>query len=259
MLSLTEAQARIRAAVVESRAVDLAPWLVGGPDPVKRMGIYVRHYETSLVEALMRRFPAVVWLIGGTFVSEAARAFVHRHPPAAPCIAEYGEEFPAFLAGRVGARVPYLQWFGRMEWHLGHVALAIERPPLAMDSLSKIEPDALPDLIVSLQLGVRYLDAPWPIDDLMRLFIAETAPEQFAFDAGSVWLEIRGARGEFRINRLDAGTLAFRTLISQGKPIGAAAERALEIDATFDPGRALAMLVDEGLVTAITPPGNRAP
>ena len=217
MPSLADTQIRLRSALVEGDASAIAPMLVGGRDPLKRLGIHVHHYETSLVEALTRRFPALVWLVGRAPVDAAAREFVHRHPPTAPCIAEYGEEFPAFLAERVGARVPYLAWLGRLEWHLGNVALAIERPALMMGSFAEIEAGALPELIVALQPGVRYLDAPWPVDDLMRLFMAETAPAEYVFEPGHVWLEIRGARGEFRINRLDAGTFAFRSAISAGR------------------------------------------
>ena len=84
-------------------AETVAPLLVGGNDPRKRLAIHHRHYETSLVTALLDRFPATIWLVGSTFVTETARQFVRRRPPSRPCIAEYGEEFPAFLSAILGA------------------------------------------------------------------------------------------------------------------------------------------------------------
>ena len=162
--------------------------------------------RTSLVTALLEKFPAVAWLMGSSFVTEAAQAFVHCRPPTAPCMAEYGEEFPEFLAGRAGAeRVPYLRCFARLEWCLGQIALSVARPSLAMDALAAVGNDALPDVVLTLQPGLNYLEASWPIDDLMRLYLSETAPGQYRFEPADVRLELRGARGAFHIDRLDAG------------------------------------------------------
>ena len=66
-------------------------------DPSKRLDIHLRHYEASLTAAVVGRFPATVWLIGARRLEQAARRFVHEHPPTAPCIAEYGAAFPTFL------------------------------------------------------------------------------------------------------------------------------------------------------------------
>ena len=84
----------------------------------------------------------------------------------------------------------------------------------------------------------------------MKLYLKDSAPDHFSIDAFDVWLELRGARGEFDINRLDAAQYAFRKSISDGRSLGAAAESALIVDAGFDPGQALAALVAAGLVTA---------
>src|SRR5262245_54741193 len=101
MVSLSDLQQRVRDAVIAdnvAQARSIAPLLVGGRDPSTRLAIHRRHYQASLVTALLEKFPAVTWLVGATFMQEAARAFVRRHPPAAPCIAEYGADFPDFLA-----------------------------------------------------------------------------------------------------------------------------------------------------------------
>jgi hypothetical protein len=66
-----------------------------------------------------------------------------------------------------------------------------------------------------------------------------------------VAFELKGARGSFNIKRIGPGNFAFRSAIADGKSIGAAAESAFEADSDFDPGRALATLVSENLVTAV--------
>jgi hypothetical protein len=252
MPSLAEAQRQLRKAIVEECADEALPLLVGGRDPAKRLAIHRRHFEASLTSALLDKFPATSWLIGSTATTEAARAFVHRHPPAAPCIAEYGAEFPQFLAQRVGAeRIPYLCSFAELEWHLGHAAVAIDHPALAIDAFATIEADALVDLRLTLQPGLRYCAAAWPVDDLIKIYLSDAAPESHEFEPADVHLQICGARGEFRIERLDAASFTFRKALSERQTIGMAAEQALERDAKFDPGRALATLVAERRVVAM--------
>jgi hypothetical protein len=251
--SLAEVQTRLRDAVVLGALEDVAPLLVGGRDPTARLAIHRRHYEASLVEALLRRFPAVVWLVGEAFTRAAAVDFARWFRPAAPCIAEYGEGFPDFLARRPGAeRLPYLQWLARLEWHLGQVALAIDEPPLRVEGLAAFEPSVLPELGLGLQGGLRFLEAPWPVDDLASLHLTGAAPDRFVLQPAAVWLQVRGVRGRIRIDRLDPATFAFRSAIAQGLSLGAAAEQALDVDPAFDPGGALTSLLADDLAVSVT-------
>jgi hypothetical protein len=251
MPSLADTQSRLRRAVVSGDAAGIVSQLRGGRDALKRLAIHRRHYETSLVTALLDKFPATVWLAGSPFVTEAARRFAYEHPPHAPCIAEYGADFPAFLSARPGAeRLPYLRAFATLEWHLGFVVMAIDKTAVTLSELSGIGVDVLADAMLTLQPGLRYLHASWPVDDLMTLYLTDTAPDEFVLPTVDAWIEVRGARGEFRFTRLDAGDFAFRQAIVEGRSIGDAADRALD-NAGFDPGRALATLVGKGLVTAI--------
>ena len=252
MPSLAEFQADMRGAVVDGEMSRLATTLVGGRDPARRLAIHQRHYEASLMRALVDKFPATVWLVGSEFVTEAARLFVHRSPPVAPCIAEYGIGFPGFLAGCPGAeRVPAVQWVAELDWHLGHAALALEHAPITIEAAASIDPERLPDCMLRAQPGLRYLTAPWPADDLVNLFLSEAAPRQYALEPEGVSLEIRGARGAFAITRLDAGPFAFRQMIADGASIGSAAEQAAAADPAFDAGAALAAMLAAGLITAI--------
>lgn len=259
MLPLFEVQAHLHRAVVARDVMGVLPLLVGGDDPEKRLAIHQRHYETSLVNALLGKFPATGWLVGTPFLTEAARSFIQLYPPNAPCIAEYGEDFPMFLAMRPGAeRVPYLQWFTELEWHLGHVSIAVDWPAVSLSDLSRMDANTLADATLTIQPGVRYMNAPWPVDELVQVYLTEAAPDQFQLAQAEVWLEIHGARGAFKINRLDKAEFAFRRAIQTGQTIGAAAERALEADANFDPGQCFAKSINGGIATAINE-GQRQP
>jgi hypothetical protein len=261
VLSLAEAQTRIRDAVVLGATADVTPLLVGGRDPIARLAVHRRHYEASLVQAILRRFPGVVWLTGEAFTRAAAMDFVRWYPPAAPCIAEYAEGFADFLARHADAeRVPYLRWFARLEWYLGQVALAVDEPPLHLEGLAAFEPTVLADLALGLQSGLQFLEAPWPVDDLASLHLTGAAPDRFVLQPTAVWLQIRGVRGSIRIDRLDPGTFAFRSAIAQGVPLAAAAEQALGIDPAFNPGGALTSLLADDLPVSATrkPEGERS-
>jgi hypothetical protein len=94
---------------------------------------------------------------------------------------------------------------------------------------------------------------------LITLFLTDSAPEQMAFEPADTWIEVRGARGEFQINRLTSGEFAFRKSLAEGQPIGNAAEAALESETSFDAGRALAALFAGRLVTAIKAPAQELP
>jgi hypothetical protein len=254
---LADFQAQVRGAIVNGGPPQLRTVLVGGRDPVKRFAIHQRHYEASLLRALVEKFPAVVWLVGSPFVTEAARDFIRESPPSAPCIADYGEAFPVFLAGRANAkRAPWLRWIGELEWQLGRAALATERAPLGIEAIRKIEPDRLVDCRLAPQSGLHYLAAPWPVDELVNLFLSDATPQSYALAPEDIFLEVRGARGACSMTRLDAGIFAFRKSLSAGATIGGAAEHALDTDPSFDVGQALVQFIAGGDVTAVAGDGD---
>ena len=255
MPSLAETQLRIRRAVVDGDTAGTALLLIGGRNPGRRLAIHARHYRASLVAAIRTKFPATAWLLGTPVLDEAAQEFVRRHPPSTPCIAEYAEEFPGFLSTYLGAaRVPYLCSFAELEWHLGQVAIAVDQPALALDAFSTFEIRTLMDTSLTLQSGLRYLRASWPVDDLMKLYLTDTAPAEYRLAPTDVWLEVRGSRGEFHLDRLDAAEFIFRQAVLERQSIGAAAERALDAGAGFDVGRAFTTLVRGGYVIGTTSP-----
>jgi Putative DNA-binding domain len=140
MPMLAEIQCRMRNAIVHGDTSHVAPLLREGEDSAGRFAIHRRNYETSLVDALLTKYPATVWFVGTRFVTEAAVRFVHQQPPTAPCIAEYGVEFPQFLSMLPSAeRVPYLRDFAALEWYVGQASIATSSPPLAAEHLSSCE------------------------------------------------------------------------------------------------------------------------
>ncbi|MGE0769850.1 MAG: hypothetical protein AB7L90_25710, partial [Hyphomicrobiaceae bacterium] len=107
---------------------------------------------------------------------------------------------------------------------------------------------------LKIQPGVRYLDLEWPVDELMKLFLSDSGTEHFQIAPEPVCIELSGARGTFHIDRVNRATYAFRSSLAEGSSIGAAAERALDVNPEFDVGGALVALIAGNLAIAVRLP-----
>lgn len=231
--------------------------LVGGADPVERFAIHRRHVQSSLARSIVERFPATVWLAGSDLVATAARAFVRDHPPERPCMAEYGGTFPRYLAGGpAAAELPYLEQVATIDWHLGRLAIAADRPAI---TLAGCDPDRIAGARLRLQSGVAYLQIDWSIDELIAFYLSGDMPERYTLRRERAFLELRGSRGDVSLRRIDAGTFVFRLELRVGKPLGEAAAAALATDGAFDIGEAAVSLVSDQLITAVLLPREGRP
>jgi hypothetical protein len=248
---LAELQSRVTRALLDGDLEPLAPLLVGGGEPGKRFDIHRRHYEASLTEAVGQKFPATAWLVGADSTLAAARAYVRARPPDAPCIAEYGADFPAFIAHCVGRGLAYLEAFAALEWAVGQVSIATELTRLEWPAVAALGTESLVDARVALQPGLRYLRSAWRVDELFHVFLGEVEPERFVLANEDAAIEVRGARGTVSVARIADATCEFRSALASGRTIGEAAGAALQRDGSFDVGRALRVLVGAGLVTGL--------
>jgi len=92
----------------------LVAW--NGSDPAKRFAVYRNNVVSSLSDALADTFPVTRELVGGEFFRAMAHVFIAKTPPRSPVLAEYGDEFPAFIKGFTPAEgVPYLADVAHLE------------------------------------------------------------------------------------------------------------------------------------------------
>jgi hypothetical protein len=244
-------QARFARVVVYGDFAAVAAEVVGGRRPLTRLAIHHRHYETSLVRALLQKFPASASLVGVESVTRAAHIYVRAEPPRRPCIAEYGQSFPEFLR-RTDGLPPYLAALGELEWAVGRASIAIEAPPLLWEDVVRAGVERLLDSSLALQPGLRYVRSRWAVDELMTAYlngseIAATVPVE-----RDSCIEVRGSRGDLSLRRLDSAAYAFRAALADGRSIGAAADAVLDSDAAFDAGSALREIVGSGLVVGLS-------
>src|SRR5215831_15711391 len=98
-------------------------------------------------------------------------------------------------------RAPYIREFAELEWYVGKVAIAVSGVRVTLEELSFIQAESLLDTMLELQRGLHYLRTSWPVDELMELYLSETAPDRFELSPTEVDIEVRGARGELHLSR----------------------------------------------------------
>src|SRR2546429_7944898 len=106
MSSLRELQTGFRAALLAGDERGVAPDVVDdGVNASARLAVYRHHVLTSLSAALEATFPVVCRLVDRRFFGWLADSYVRAHPPAGPCLFEYGADLPEFIAA-FPARAP---------------------------------------------------------------------------------------------------------------------------------------------------------
>jgi hypothetical protein len=251
MSPLRELQAAFRAALLvdDEAAVTLAI----ADDDVgvsARLAIYRHHVFTSLTAALEATYPVVTRLVDRRFFAWAADRYVRAHPPAGPCLSEYGGEFPAFLAQFPAcAHVPWLADVARLEWAMNVALHAPDTVALEPDALRALEPRALARLTLRLEPSITLLESPWPIDAMWR---ANQPDADGVVDLGSgeARLEIRRLDDDVVFRALPPGTFAFRAALAAGRALEDAVERALAAEPGFDLAGEIRALIDERVLAA---------
>lgn len=223
-------------------------------DPAAVLAIHRRHFTTSLREALAATFPAVVRLVGDGFFAYAAHEFVLRHPPASPCLADYGDEFPRFLAGfEPCAHLAYLADCARLEWLLHEAGRASTAPPLGWDAFTRIasrDSESLPRL--RLDPTLHYLAASWPVDTIVETARHDGDAGWIAVEPCELFLQVRRIGRNVHSTRLTKAAFAFRRALANGESLVDALDDASAADRQFDLERALASLIDEGTVIGLS-------
>ena len=210
--------------------------------------------HASLTDVLRATFPVVCRLVDERFFAYAAHTFLTTQPPQRACLAEYGAGFADFLATFPPCRaLVYLPDVARFEWLMSVAAQAATVATLLPASLAGIAAADAPRLLFGLDPSLGFLASPWPVDRIWRLNRAGAVGDDVVdVAAGGVHLEVSRRDQEVVFRTLDAATFAFRRSIADGATLEAATAAALDSDAHFDLGAAVADLFRDDIVVAVT-------
>jgi hypothetical protein len=255
MSTLREIQTGFASAILRGDATGLARVIeADGLAPEARVQVYRNHVLSSLTEALASTYPVVCRLVDRRFFGFAADAYIRRHPPAGPCLFEYGATFPDFLASFPAcADHPYLGDVARLEWAMNATLHAEERSPIERAALGAVPADDIGRLVVRMDPAAAWLRSDWPVDRIWRANQPDADPEATVdVSAGPVRLEVRRRDDAVALRRLDASPFALRSTLAGGATLEAAVNLALAEDPAFDVTAALRALLDEALVVGLT-------
>lgn len=251
MLSLLELQRGFARAVLAGDASALDAWVEeDGLASDERLAVHRNNVVASLTTVLADTFPVVRRLVDERFFAYAAYEFIGGHPPARPCLAEYGAGFADFLASFPPCRaLAYLPDVARLEWLLHRAANAADAVPLAPTALQSVAPEDTHRLAFRFAPSVSYLASPWPVDRIWRANRACASDETIDLAAGGARLEIRRRDGDVEFVCLPAAEFAFRAALSAGHGLGAATQAALAEEHAFDLAPSFARLLGDGVLT----------
>jgi hypothetical protein len=218
-----------------------------------RLAIYRHHVFATLTDVLKTAYPVVCRLVDARFFGYAADRYIRRHPPAGPCLFEYGFMFADFLATFPPSRgLAYLPDVARLEWAMNVAEHAEDQASLDCRVLASVEATDAPRLTFAFDPSLTLLESPWPIDRIWRANQPGTSEASVDVTAGGVHLEVRRAGDEVVFRALDPAQWAFRRTLLAGQTLQEAASVAVAIAPACDLPGLLWALFDEGVLTMFT-------
>ncbi len=233
---------------------EFAAYLCGGGDtpPVapERATIYRNNVRLSLSAALAANFPVTQALLGDEYFHQAARVFLRDNLPKRPDMADYGAEFPGFLARLPELTdYPFVPDVARSERAMIEALLAPHAPPLTADAFATVPPDGFAGLRFAAHPSTRLVRSPYAIADLWRLHQGQM-PDLSTFDPHRAQtLLILRPDTQIEWVALEAEAAKFASALLSGETIAEAVEPLAE---DFDLTAALLHLLHLGVFSGLS-------
>jgi hypothetical protein len=225
----------------------------------KRIAVYRRSIFGNLVGALLATYPVLARIVGLPFFREAARAYVRVQPSVSGDLNEYGGEFTDFIAAYpYGRELGFLADVTRLEWLVQQTYYAPDPAPADLSLLATCPPEDCDGLRFGLTTGFARLDSPWPLVDIWRVNAEHYQGDMTVdFSRGSKTLILR-RDGLVHVEALGEGEAMFVDALAERRTLADAAGLALQAEASFDLGAALARLVGAGVIRRALPADQTA-
>ncbi|HXP74475.1 MAG TPA: DNA-binding domain-containing protein [Stellaceae bacterium] len=261
MPSLEELQKDICDAICVGDDTRVSELIAGdGMDPASRLRIYRNHAVITLTDALKATYPVVCRLVSDRFFAYAAHEFIREHLPEQPNLAEYGAEFPGFLAQFPPCHdLGYIADIARLEWAINQALHADNVAAIARGDLSGISSADAPRLVLTMHPGLRLVESRWPVERIWRANQADGDPDlSIDLDSGGVRLQVHRRGDRVMLKSLSPCEFAFLQALARGDSLADAADIALRLDLLFDLAAALGTILEDGIVTGfrLQPPSE---
>lgn len=219
----------------------------------RRFAIYRNNVVTGLIGALRERFPASERIVGAEFFAAMAQAYLVGHPPRSPLLVTFGDTFADFAdAFPPAADLPYLGDVMRIEAARTIAYHACDAAPLKATDLSSVAPDALAGMRVALTPGMQILNSRHPAHTIWAMN-ADHLPLGEIDDWRPQATLVARDGFDVATRLVSTGIAAFLLALNESATLGEAAEAGALDDPDFDLVAAFALLIEAGLIAALTP------
>mgnify|MGYP003584061129 CR=1 FL=1 len=245
MLALRDLQAAFAAQLAGGDRPDLAEAVVGDSiTAAARLRIHRHHVAESLATALAATYSTVQAIVGEDFFRIMARDFAAADLPRQPVLAEYGEAFPAFVAGYgPAASLPYLADMARLDWALNLAFHAPWHSRLTVSDLADLPPEGLLASRVSLAAGSTLVRSAYPIDRIWHASRPGTAAGRVSLDEGRAAVIVLRRADDAAFATLSPAEAAFVEALDDGKTLEEGAQAAFATEPAFDLSTSVARLL----------------
>jgi hypothetical protein len=223
----------------------------------ERFEVYRNNAWQFFQAALERTYPVLQRRVGPDFFRQLAREYRDVHPSRRGDLHWVGEEFPAWLEGRLGGTdYEWLADLARLEWACEEAAVAPAAAPIDLTALAQFAPDEMPASRLLWQESMRRVPSPYPIFSVWHANQGDAEPATVDLAQGAEHCFVACAADRVVVYRLDPIDSALLGALLEGQTLGAAIESA-GADAN-DLARVLAWAFGEGLVTGVSTIGSSA-
>ena len=237
MLLLRDLQDAMAASVLRGTDAPLSPLIRPEGIPSEgRLQVYRNNTFSSLTAALKDSFPVVCQLVDERFFGYAAQDYIRGHPPRAPRLAEYGDDFAAFLDRFEPARsLAYLPDVARLEWAVNLVYHAPDSPKLDPARIATVPQERYPGIQFTAHPSVQIFASEYPVDRIWQAHQpGGDLDSKIDLASGGCRLLVDRHDQDIRFLSLDAAGFALAAALCGGCALQEAYERAAAVDGTFD-------------------------
>lgn len=234
-----------------------AAGLVGAPLPpgvtalapdeaARRFAVYRNNVAFSLTEALASRFPVIQRLVGESFFSAVARVYAETHRPKSAVLLEWGDSFPAFLAGFPPlSDYPYMADVARIEYARGLAFHAADARPASADSFVGADPSQLK---LRLHPSVQVLRLDHPAVSIWARNQPGASLESMTLAGPEIALVLRDAAFNVPVHAISDADAVMIDHIRLGANLTTAAELAQWAEPGHDPQPLILCLMQSGAI-----------
>lgn len=136
---------------------------------LERLNIYAAAYQIRLEDCLRKDFPALDRLIPHCELDEMLFEYFQRHPSTSFNIGDAGAQLPQFIVESHWSRkYPWASELARLEWLINEAFYAPEVPPLDLEKITTLSPEAWNECSFKVDPSLRLMRARFDVDALWR-------------------------------------------------------------------------------------------